>query len=130
MTRKPQDVANAELLVLQVLWEVKSATVIELTERIYQQCTAALTATVKKLLERLEAKKYVKRNRSSWPHQFSPCVERDVLISQQLRTMADKMCGGEIQPLLSSLVKTHGLTDEDRLSLRGLLDELDREQKK
>ena len=129
MARTPQDVANAELSVLQVLWEMQTATVRELTERIYQDCTSALNATVQKLLERLEAKKYVQRNRTTWPHQFSACVERDVLISQQLQTMADKLCQGEIQPLLSCLVKTHGLSDEDRQSLRGLLDELDREQK-
>jgi len=129
MAHLPQDVANAELSVLQVLWETKSATVQELTERVYQETTAALNATVKKLLERLEKKKYVKRNRKTWPHQFSASVEREEIITQKLQTMADKLCNGEIQPLLSCLVKTRGLTDEDRLSLRGLLDELDREKK-
>ncbi|MBS0205643.1 MAG: BlaI/MecI/CopY family transcriptional regulator [Planctomycetes bacterium] len=125
MSRKLQDVANAELSVLQVLWELKTATVRELTERIYQNCTAALNATVQKLLERLEAKKYVKRNRKTWPHQFTACVEREALIGQQLQTLTDQLCQGEIQPLLSCLVKTYGLTDADRQSLRGLLDELD-----
>lgn len=129
MARASQNVANAELSVLQALWDMKSATVQELTERIYQDRAAALMATVKKLLERLETKKHVKRDRTTWPHQFSACVQRDDFIADQLQTMADKLCEGEIRPLLSCLVKTHGLTDEDRLSLRGLLDELDREKK-
>lgn len=130
MSRKLQDVANAELSVLQVLWELKTATVRELTERIYQTCTAALNATVQKLLERLEAKKYVKRNRKTWPHQFTATVEREELIGQQLQSLTDQLCQGEIQPLLSCLVKTYGLTDADRQSLRGLLDELDGGDKK
>lgn len=130
MSRKLQDVANAELSVLQVLWELKTATVRELTERIYQTCTAALNATVQKLLERLEAKKYVKRNRKTWPHQFTATVEREALIGQQLQSLTDQLCQGEIQPLLSCLVKTYGLTDADRQSLRGLLDELDGGDKK
>jgi BlaI family penicillinase repressor len=129
MSKTPQNVANAELSVLQALWDMKSATVQELTERIYQDRQAALMATVKKLLERLEAKKHVKRNRKTWPHQFSATIQRDDFIADQLQTMADKLCEGEMRPLLSCLVKTHGLTDEDRMSLRGLLDELDQEKK-
>lgn len=125
MSRTPQDVTDAELSVLQVLWELRIATVRELTERLYPGGTAALNATVQKLLERLEAKKCVKRNRKTWPHQFSASVAREVLIARQLQTTADKLCQGEIHPLLTSLVKARGLTPADRKSLRGLLDELD-----
>ena len=130
MARTPQEVTDAELSILQVLWELQTATVRELTERLYLQGTAALTATVQKLLERLEAKNYVKRSRKTWPHQFSAAVERHVLIARQLQSTADKLCQGEIQPLLTSLVKARGLTAKDRQSLRGLLDELDQEKKK
>lgn len=129
MARTPQDVTAAELAVLQVIWERQTATVRELTERLYPEGTSAQHATVQKLLERLEAKKYVKRNRKTWPHQFSAAVEREVLIVRQLQTTADKLCQGELHPLLTSLVKTRGMTAQERKSLRGLLDELDREKK-
>ena len=127
MARTPQDVTDAELSILQVLWESETATVRELTERLYLQGT---TATVQKLLERLEAKNYVKRSRKTWPHQFSAAVDRHVLIARQLQSTADKLCQGEIQPLLTSLVQARGLTEEDRKSLRGLLDQLDQEKKR
>ena len=126
MARTPQDVTGAELSVLQALWELRTATVRELTERLYSEGTSALNATVQKLLERLEAKKCVKRNRKTWPHRFSATVNRDVLIARQLQTTADKLCQGDIHPLLTSLVQARGLTAEHRKSLRGLLDELDR----
>ena len=71
----------------------------------------------------------MKRNRKTWPHQFSAAVAREVLIARQLQTTADKLCQGEIHPLLTTLVKARGLTAKDRQSLRGLLDELDREKK-
>ena len=129
MSRTPQDVTDAELSVLQVLWESRTATVRELTERLYPEGTTALNATVQKLLERLEAKKCVKWNRKTWPHQFSASVAREVLIARQLQTTADKLCQGEIHPLLKTLVKARGLTAKDRQSLRGLLDESDREKK-
>ena len=129
MARTPQDVTDAELSVLQVLWEQRTATVRELTERLYPEGTSSVNATVQKLLERLEAKKCVARNRKTWPHQFSAAIEREVLIARQLQTTADKLCQGELHPLLTSLVKARGLSVEDRKSLRGLLDKLDREKK-
>jgi predicted transcriptional regulator len=130
MARTPQDVTDAELSILQVLWELETASVRELTERLYSQGTSAHTATVQKLLERLEAKKCVKRSRKTWPHQFSAAVERRELIARQLQTTADKLCQGEFQPLLTSLVTARSLSEQDRQSLRGLLDELDREKQK
>jgi BlaI family transcriptional regulator, penicillinase repressor len=129
MPRTPQDITDAELSVLQALWDFGTATVRELVVRLYSESTLSLNATVQKLLERLEAKKCVKRNRKVWPHQFSAVVQREALIMRQLQSTADKLCAGEIQPLISSLVKARGLTAEDRRSLRGLLDELDREKK-
>ncbi|NJR12884.1 hypothetical protein HC776_03275 [bacterium] len=42
-----------------------------------------------KLLERLEAKKHVKRNRNDWPHSFQATVERAELISRRLQTHAN-----------------------------------------
>jgi predicted transcriptional regulator len=129
MTFRPQGVTDAELSVLQILWELGTASVREITERLYPKGTQSLIATVQKLLERLEQKQCVERNRKTWPHQFSATVQRDALIAQQLQTTADKLCNGEIHPLLTSLVKTHALTLEDRKSLRGLLDELDHQKK-
>jgi predicted transcriptional regulator len=129
MSRTPRDVTDAELSVLQALWDSGSATVRELAERLYPESSLSLNATVQKLLERLEAKKCVKRNRKVWPHQFSAAVKREALIVRQLQSTADKLCAGELQPLITTLVKARGLSAEERKSLRGLLDELDREKK-
>jgi predicted transcriptional regulator len=129
MARTPQNITDAELSILQLIWERQTATVRELTERLYSEGTASQHATVQKLLERLEAKKFVKRNRKTWPHQFSAGIERESLIVRQLQSTADKLCQGELHPLLTSLVKTHGMTAGERQSLRKLLDDLDREPK-
>ena len=126
MARTPHDITDAELAVMQVLWDLKTTTVREIVERLYAESTASLNATVQKLLDRLEAKKFVNRNRKVWPYEFSAAVERDVVIMRQLQTTADRLCEGEIQPLLTSLVKARRLSAEERKSLRGLLDELDR----
>jgi predicted transcriptional regulator len=85
---------------------------------------------VQKLLERLEGKGCVRRDRGTWPHTFAAAIERSDLIGRQLQQTADKLAGGSLQPLLTHLVKTGRLSADDRQSLRSLLDELTQEGKK
>src|SRR2546429_378756 len=49
----PPEVSNAELRVLQSLWDCGPSTIRQLTERLYPSVTTAIYATVQKLLERL-----------------------------------------------------------------------------
>lgn len=126
MARTAQDVTDAELAVLQVLWERKRETIRRITETLYPDGTGVHYATVQKLLERLEAKKCVKRNRNDWPHSFQPMIDRDELINRRLQMTANKLCAGSLAPLLTNLVRSTKLSSKDRDSLRALLDELDR----
>ncbi|HEX5104637.1 MAG TPA: BlaI/MecI/CopY family transcriptional regulator [Pirellulaceae bacterium] len=130
MPRAAQDVTDAELAILQELWDRGSATVRELAERLYQKSEPSQHATVQKLLERLEGKGCVARDRQTWPHTFSAVVERNVLIGRQLQQTADKLAGGSLQPLLTHLVQAGRLSAEDRKSLRALLDQLNEPEKK
>jgi BlaI family penicillinase repressor len=130
MPRIPQDVTDAELAILELLWDQGPASVRQLAEQLYQKSSASQHATVQKLLERLEAKGCVRRDRGTWPHTFAAAIERSDLIGRQLQQTADKLAGGSLQPLLTHLVKTGRLSAEDRQSLRSLLDELTQESKK
>jgi predicted transcriptional regulator len=130
MPRTPQDITDAELAVLQLLWERGRETIRRLTETLYPNGTGVHYATVQKLLERLEGKRCVRRDRTAWPHVFEPIIQRDALICRRIQATADKLCDGAIAPLLSSLVRATRMTAEERQSLRELLDELDREARK
>ena len=63
----PPEVSNAELRVLQSLWDCGPSTIRQLTERLYPSVTTAIYATVQKLLERLEKDGYVDRSRPTYP---------------------------------------------------------------
>jgi len=130
MPRPPQDVTDAELAILNVLWDRGKATVRELAEELYDKSSASQHATVQKLLERLEGKGCVSRDRDSWPHTFEPAIAREDLIGRQLQQTADKLCDGSLQPLLTHLVKAGRLSAEDRQSLRSLLDQLNQESRR
>jgi predicted transcriptional regulator len=125
MARTPQDVTEYELAILQVLWDSGPATIRQLTDVVYPDGGIAQYATVQKLLERLERKAFVRRDRSGPAHLFSPAIGREELLGRRLQDMADKLCGGSLTPLLTHLVRTRQLSERERQELRDLIDELD-----
>ena len=118
------DVPDAELSVLQQLWDRGPATIRRLTAALYPRGTEAHYATVQKLLERLEAKKCVGRDRSGWAHVFRATIDRDQFIGRRLEAVADKLCGGSLTPLLTNLVRSKRLTARERREDRKLFEEL------
>lgn len=126
MAKTPSDVTDAELAVLQQLWDRGDSTIRELTDALYPTGGTAHYATVQKLLERLEAKDCVGRERSSVPHVFSARVKRGDLIDIRLQDLADKLCEGSIAPLLTQLVRGKRLSSSERKALGDLVDRLDR----
>ncbi|HLJ96660.1 MAG TPA: BlaI/MecI/CopY family transcriptional regulator [Gemmataceae bacterium] len=126
MIRDLQDLPDAELAVLQTLWERGPSTIRQLTDTLYPSGTDAHYATVQKLLERLESKGCVSRDRSAWAHVFQATMDRDELIGRRLQAVAEKLCGGSLTPLLTNLVRSKRLTPKERREIRKLMDELDR----
>ena len=124
MPRTPRDVTDAELAVLRVLWDEGPTAVRRIAEALSAAGPRTQPATVQKLLERLERKEFVVRDRSDEPQRFRAAAGRDELIGRRLQSIAEDLCEGSLTPLLNHLVKRERLTDEDRKALRGLIDEL------
>jgi predicted transcriptional regulator len=125
MVRPAREITDTELSLLNELWQRPSATVPELTEALYGNTQPALLATVRKLLDRMEAKGCVRRDRKRWPHHYIAAVQREELAGNRLQAAADELFDGELAPLLTHLVRSEKLTAEDRANLRKVLDELD-----
>ncbi len=130
MGRSIGDVTDAELMVLQELWELGATSVRQLVERLYPAGGPSAAPTVQKLLERLEAKGYVARDRSGHVQTFRATVDRGDLIKRRLRGLAEALCGGSLSSLLTHLVQDEGLDANQRKALRKLVDEWDSKQQK
>jgi predicted transcriptional regulator len=120
----PRDVTPAELAVLQVLWDRGPASRRQLTDALYPGGGPAQYATVQKLLERLEAKGYVRHDPGPATLTFAAAVGRDELISRRLLDVADQLCGGAVAPLLTNLIQAKPLTPEELAELRALVERL------
>lgn len=116
-------VTDAELAVLDALWRRGQLSIRQIAAEVYPGGKASEYATVQKLLERLEAKGCVARDRSAFAHLFEARIERADVIGLELAEVADKLCEGSLTPLLTHLVAKRRLTREEREMLRRLLDE-------
>jgi predicted transcriptional regulator len=127
MSRALPHVTDAELAVLQLLWERGPAAVRQVADVLYPGGGASEYATAHRLLERLEAKGYVRRQKSEGVYLFRAARDREAVLGQQLETLVERMCGGSLQPLLSTLLKSKRLTADE---LRELLDMVEKESRK
>ena len=113
-----------EMELLKRLWDLGPTTVRELALAVYQSDSDSKTASVQKLLGRMQEKGYVSCNTDVRPRQFSSKFTRDEYLQAQLEELARRHCDGKLMPLATALVQTKGFTKRQRQQLRRLIDEL------
>lgn len=114
--------ANAELAVMELLWEQERLTARSIREALYPAEAKAQHGTVQRLLQRLEDKGFVARDRTLPVHLFEACVSREAYASGQLESLADKLTGGSIAPLITHLMAEKKLPRAEIARLRKILE--------
>jgi BlaI family transcriptional regulator, penicillinase repressor len=113
---------DAELAILKLLWDNEPLSAREIREQLYPRGTQSDHATVQKLLQRLEQKKLVVRDRRSFAHSFRATVTREELAGAQLEALASKLTDGSLVPFILHAVSARPLSAEERGEIRRLLD--------
>ena len=124
MPRASAIVTDAELAVLEHLWKHGSAIVSEIAFGLYSQNTPAYHATVNSLLDQLEKKEFVSRDRSGFAHRFDATIERADLVRSQIQAIADSHFDGAMAPMLLSLVEKIKLGRRDREAILKIIDKI------
>ncbi len=119
---KQPPLANAELAVMNLLWQNDRLTARHLREQLYPDASKAQHGTVQRLLQRLEDKRYVERDRSLSVHFFSALISRQTYAGQQLESLADKLTAGSFAPLITHLVAEKKISRDEIDRIRGILD--------
>jgi len=117
-------ITDAELSILQVLWERGEATTREIAAALYEEVTDPKMASAQKLLERLEAKGCVERDRSERAHRFRARVSHEGFLRSRLQALADRLCDGALVPLVTTLLRSKQLSRRERQQLRKLIGDL------
>ena len=120
---KQTKLANAELAVMDLLWRKdEPLTARQIRERLYPDATKAQHGTVQRLLQRLEDKGFIERDRSLFVHLFSAAISRQTYAGQQLESLADKLTAGSFAPLITHLVEARRISRDEIDRIRGILD--------
>ena len=127
---KHRPLANAELAVMDLLWQNERLTARRIREQLYPERTKAQHGTVQRLLQRLEDKGYVERDRSLPVHLFSAAISRQTYAGSQLESLAAKLTGGSMAPLITHLVEEKKISQEEIGRLRAILDDTESEEAK
>lgn len=120
-TRPP--LANAELAIMELLWEQERLTAREIREHLYPESKKAQHGTVQRLLQRLEEKGFVGRDTRLAVHLFFAVVTREAYASNQLESLAQRLTHGSLAPLVTHLMEQKRISPEEIERLRRILDE-------
>ena len=120
---KQPALANAELAVMNLLWQNDRLTARQVREKLYPDATKAQHGTVQRLLQRLEDKGYVKRDRSLSVHLFSAAITRQTYAGGQLELLVSKLTAGSFAPLITHLVEEKKISRDEIDRIRAILDE-------
>jgi predicted transcriptional regulator len=111
---------NRELDVMAVLWEMESATVAEVRERLGDDLAYTTVLTI---LRTLEEKGYVDHTQEGKAYRYHPAVERERAGASAVNRIVGKMFRGSPELLLTHLVSDRDVSDEDLERMKQLLDE-------
>lgn len=117
--------SDSELEVLKALWDDGPSTVRDLHRQLQASGSSWAYTTVQTLLARLEQKGYVGCDKAGRAHVFEARVSKEELLSEQLGSLADKVCEGAATPLLLTLVRERRFSREEIKEFRELLDQVE-----
>ena len=112
---------NAELAVMELLWNHDRLTARQVREALYPDSEKAQHGTVQRLLQSLGEKGFVDRDATLPVHLFSAALSREAYAADQLESLADKLTGGSIAPFLTHLIAESRISHAEIQRLRALL---------
>lgn len=117
-------ISEAESRVMEVLWTRAPLSADEVVAALADS-TDWHEKTVKTLLNRLLRKGALHHERDGRRYLYSPAVRREDYVSQESRTLIERLFGGRVAPMLAHFREHEQLQREDIEALRKLLDDID-----
>lgn len=108
---------------MELLWQNDLLTARQIREQLYPGPQKNQHGTVQRLLQRLEDKGFVERDRALAVHLFRARITRQSYASAQLESLAAKLTGGSLAPLITHLMQEKKISSTEIEKLRRILDD-------
>ena len=103
------------------LWERSPRTITELTADLREE-TGWSNNTIITMLSRLEAKGAVRHEEGARAKAYYPAVDRETAARAETESFLGKVYGGSLGLLVSAMVESRALTEEDLAELSAILE--------
>jgi predicted transcriptional regulator len=125
MGKQIEEVTDAELSVLEFLWDRPQGTPIrEIVIEMYGRHEHSLHAGVKSFLDRLMEKGFVRVDKTDFAHRFFAEITRQEYVGKHLKRLAESHFGGSLTPLLLSLLDQAKLKRADRVAIGKIIENM------
>ena len=115
------NLSDAEWKLMNPLWDHAPRTITELTSLVRRD-TGWSKSTVITMLSRLEAKGAVRHEDGLRAKQYYPLIRREDTARAETESFLSRVYGGSLGLMMSAMVDSHALTEEDIAQLSAILD--------
>lgn len=129
MAEKSPELSDAELEVINVLWDDGPLTVRQVHDRLHRAGRKIAYTTVLTFLTRLEQKEVVVSDKSGLAYVYKPALSRERVRKSRLKNLVEQLYDGAAGELVLQLIKTQRFSSREIEQLRELVERLDRKGK-
>lgn len=115
-----EKISEAELVVMEALWEASPQTANDVADRVMATRDWSLQ-TVKTLLSRLMAKDVIAADQDGRRFLYRPVIARDDYVASETGRMVSRLFGGRVSPLVAQLASQDQLSADDIAELEEIL---------
>ena len=115
------DLSNSEWKLMNRLWQTSPMTITELTAALKEE-TGWSKNTVITMLSRLESKGAVRYEEGSRAKRYFPAVAREDAAMAETENFLSKVYGGRLGLMMSAMVDSQALTEDDIAELAAILE--------
>jgi len=123
VSKNHRGLGELELTVLKIVWEHQPCNVQEVADLLGERHDYART-TVLTVMQRLHAKRFLKRRKRDGVFRYSTTEERSEVMSRLIGQFVEKVLDGSPAPFVAYLAESNGLTDEQAEKLRAMVQEM------
>lgn len=119
--RKSSTLTEAELRLMEVLWQKGTATVQQVMENLDEKSPLAYNSVLT-TIRILEKKGYVRHQKDGRAHAYTPLVERDEATRSEIRRLVNRFFGSSHELLVLNILKDQTVDAAELQRLRKMME--------
>lgn len=130
MTDAKHRLASLQLAIMQVLWEVKEATVAEIRDALAADDRPLAHTTIATMLAKMERKGQVTHVADGRAYRYRPAIRQDQVSSSMVNDLVDRLFAGNVAEMVTQLLDGAAVSPEELARLKQLIARKEQEAKR